>query len=176
LSTIAVPAAKRGRCWNAFHRPPSVSNVGCSNATNAIEPSLHLIPSNRGRSVGLPENSERQTKGAQAMLGRHDRSAMHRLRFSNEAGGDRAERCRPRFTNVYLRALQEGSAAPRRQHRARGLAGAATCQPRGHLRDSRRVHDSETRKVTGKPCALNAGVCKRKLRSIVRSSSERLIP
>jgi hypothetical protein len=36
---------------------------------------------------------------------------MHRLRFSHETLGDRAEQYGPGFANVYLPKLQQGSAA-----------------------------------------------------------------
>jgi hypothetical protein len=49
---------------------------------------------------------------------------MHRLRFSNEADGDRANRTGPRPALLYLSALPKGSAAHYRQRRNRGLAGA----------------------------------------------------
>jgi hypothetical protein len=41
---------------------------------------------------------------------------MHRLRFSYEAHRDRAELYGPRLANVYLPALQKGSAAHHRKY------------------------------------------------------------
>jgi len=52
------------------------------------------------------------------------RSAMHGLRFANETSGDRAEHGRPRLANVYLPAMQEGSAAHHRKRRDWGLVSA----------------------------------------------------
>jgi hypothetical protein len=71
---------------------------------------------------------------------------MHRLRFTNEADGDRASRGGPRPTLLYLSALQNGSAAHYRQCRDRALGGATTRDQtmRGYLRDSQRAYDSET--------------------------------
>jgi hypothetical protein len=67
--------------------------------------------------------------------------AMYRLRFTNEADGDRASRGGPRPPLVHLSALPKGPAAHYRQYRDRGLGGATT--RRGYLRDSQRVHDSK---------------------------------
>ena len=85
------------------------------------------------------ENNARQTG---------PRSAMRRLWFTNEVDGDRAERVGRRPSNVYLPQMQEGSAAPHGQFGDRGMARADTLHQRptwtrGHLRDSRRAHDSE---------------------------------
>jgi hypothetical protein len=49
---------------------------------------------------------------------------MYGLRLTDEANGDRAERYRPRLTNVHLPTLQKGSAAYHRKHRNCGLARA----------------------------------------------------
>jgi hypothetical protein len=49
---------------------------------------------------------------------------MHRLRFSNEAIGDRAKQYGPRLANIHLPELQKGSAAHHRKRRDRGLVSA----------------------------------------------------
>jgi hypothetical protein len=71
----------------------------------------------------------RRTHGAELRGATHARcakpgSAMHRLRFSHEVDGDRAERYRPRPANVHLSAMQKGSATRHRKCRDGGLVGA----------------------------------------------------
>jgi hypothetical protein len=95
--------------------------------------SLHRTPSNPQRLVGSPANPGRLVSADSGEV-THARctkpgSAMHRLWFSDEAGGDRAEHPGPGLANVFLPAMQAGPAPRHRQRRDRSMGSAKTVRP-----------------------------------------------
>ena len=95
--------------------------------------SLHRTPSNPQRLVGSPANPRRPVNADSGEV-THARcpkpgSAMHRLWFSHEAGGDRAEHAGPGLANVFLPTMQAGPAPRHRQRRDRSVGSAKTVRP-----------------------------------------------
>jgi hypothetical protein len=85
---------------------------------------------------------------------------MHGLRLGYEPDGNRAQRYRPRFADVHLRALQKGPAAHHRIRRDGGLDRPRTCRERpatkcSHPPGARRVHGSQVNQSEA-PDALTA--------------------
>jgi hypothetical protein len=70
---------------------------------------------------------------------------MHGLRLSNEAVGDRAEHLGAGLANLYLPAMQKGSAPHHRKHRDRGLVGAKEVKRRRwqSVQETRPVQEQE---------------------------------
>jgi hypothetical protein len=95
--------------------------------------SLHRTPSNPQRLVGSPANPGRPVS-ADSGEATHARcpkpgSAMHRLWFSHEAGGDRAGPAGPGLANVFLPTMQASPAPRHRQCRDRSVGSAKTVGP-----------------------------------------------
>ena len=91
---------------------------------------MHRTPSNPQRLVGSPANPGRLVSADSGEVTHARRtkpgSAMHRLWFSDEAGGDRAEHAGPGLANVFLPTMQAGPAPRHRQRRDRSVGSAKT--------------------------------------------------
>jgi len=94
---------------------------------------LHRTPSNPQRLVGSPANPGRRVSADSGEVTHARRTkprpAVHRLRFSHEAGGDRAGHAGPGLADVCLPTMQARSAAHDRQRRDGSVGGAKRVRP-----------------------------------------------
>ena len=94
---------------------------------------MHRTPSNPQRLVGSPANPGRRVSADSGEVTHARRTkprpAVHRLRFSHEAGGDRAGHAGPGLADVCLPTMQARSAAHDRQRRDGSVGGAKRVRP-----------------------------------------------